>query len=215
MINSWRNAWGRADLPFHLVQIANYKARTPEPADSYWAEVREAQRKTAENLPDSGLIVTIDIGEEKSVHPINKQEVGRRLALEIETRVYGKDTVCSGPAFDKATFDGSQATVSFRRGTSLGLTTTDGGKVKGFALAGEDKKFFWADAKVEAANSSTPVLVLSAPQVKHPVALRYAWANNPEINLVNNAGLPAVPFRTDNWPQSESPLPGASAPTIP
>lgn len=203
MIAAWRSAWGRDDLPFHLVQISNFRTRNSEPSDSCWAEVREVQRRTAGALPYSGLTVTIDIGEEKSVHPVNKQEVGRRLALEVEARVYGRDAAASGPAFETAAFEGSRVTVTFHPGTAAGLATKDGAKIKGFALAGADKRFFRAEAQIENSQPRGPVIVLNAPQVPEPVAVRYAWADNPEVNLVNAAGLPAGPFRTDDWPQAE------------
>ncbi|TSA37111.1 MAG: sialate O-acetylesterase [Verrucomicrobiaceae bacterium] len=217
MITSWRKAWAQPDFPFYIVQLANFMAPRPDPADSKWANLRDAQRLTALNLPNTGLAVAIDIGEGNNIHPRNKQEVGRRLALVAEAKSYGKNTVCSGPSFDSAKFDGASATVIFEAGTALGLTAKDTGSVKGFALAGEDQKFVWADAKIASPRhdqGNEPVIVLSAPGVAHPVAVRYAWANNPEVNLVNKANLPAVPFRTDDWPQVETPAPHAQ-PTAP
>ncbi|MCX6967400.1 MAG: sialate O-acetylesterase [Verrucomicrobia bacterium] len=205
MITSWRKAWNQPELPFYIVQLANFMAPTPEPTDTHWALLRESQRLTSLSLPNSGLAVAIDIGEEKSVHPANKQEVGIRLALVAEAKTYGKDIVYSGPAFDTVKFDGANATVAFKPGTALGLAAKDGGKIKEFALAGADQKFVWADAKIVASQKSKePVLTLTAPGVEHPVAVRYAWANNPAVNLVNQAGLPAVPFRTDEWLQAVS-----------
>jgi len=227
MITSWRKAWGQGDFPFYIVQLANFMAPRTEPADSNWANLRDAQRLTALNLPNTGMAVAIDIGEEKTVHPSNKQEVGRRLALAAEAKTYGKEIVFSGPAFDTAKFDGANAIVTFKPGTAVGLTTKDGGPVKGFAIAGADQKFVWAEAKivpgdipVQASKSSktksktpTPlVLKLSAEGVTQPVAVRYAWANNPDVNLINKAGLPAVPFRTDDWPQVEPPAIPAATP---
>jgi len=211
MITSWRKAWGQGDFPFYIVQIANYMAPRTEPADSNWANLRDAQRLTSLNLSNTGMAVTIDIGHEKDVHPANKQEVGRRLALAAEAKTYGKDIVFSGPAFDTAKFEGANATITFRPGTALGLASKDGGPVKGFAIAGADKKFVWADTQIDTGKSKEPVIVLTAPGVAQPVAVRYAWANNPDVNLINKAGLPAVPFRTDDWPQIEPP---AIAPTI-
>ncbi len=217
MINSWRKAWAQPDLPFYIVQLANFRAPTPDPVDCDWANLREAQRLTAETLPHCGLAVIIDIGEEKSVHPVNKQEVGRRLALIAEAKTYGKKIVYSGPAFDKVQFKGNAAKITFKPGTALGLKTTDGTPAKCFAIAGEDRKFVWADAKLEAAPGAQPTLVLTAPGVEKPVAVRYAWANNPPVNLVNEAGLPAVPFRTDSWPQalSKPPTPFAAPAATP
>ena len=231
MITSWRKAWNQPDFPFYVVQLANFMAQRTEPADSNWANIREAQRITAMNLPNSGLAVAVDIGEEKDIHPKNKQEVGRRLALVAEAKTYGKQIVFSGPEFDKVQFDGANARITFKPGTATGLATKDGGPVKGFAIAGADKKFVWAEAKIvpgdirikgaksskaKAQEPAATVIKLSAEGVTQPVAVRYAWANNPEVNLVNEAGLPAVPFRTDNWPQAESkPTPAPSATPTP
>jgi len=221
MITSWRKAWNQGEFPFYIVQLANFLAPRTEPADSNWADLRDAQRLTALNLPNTGLAVAIDIGEENDIHPKNKQEVGRRLALVAEAKTYGKDMVFSGPAFDSVKVNGATATVFFKPGTATGLATQEGEAIKGFALAGEDKKFFWADAKILSTKAQGETLNLTAPQVAKPVAVRYAWANNPEVNLINQAGLPAVPFRTDNWPQVEpiavptpKPVPSATpAPT--
>jgi sialate O-acetylesterase len=207
MIISWRKAWDQNEFPFYIVQLAKYMEPSSEPADSKWAQLREAQRMTALNLPNTGLAIAIDTGEEKNIHPSNKQEVGRRLALVAEAKTYKKNIVFSGPAFDTVNFDGPSVKIAFKPGTAFGLTTKDGGPVKGFSIAGEDKHFVWAEAKIIAgdkiageANIQRATLVLTSPAVSKPVAVRYAWANNPDINLVNKAGLPAVPFRTDNWP---------------
>lgn len=238
MITSWRNAWGLGDFPFLIAQLANFTQVRPEPADSLWAELREAQRFTAETLPATGLAVAIDIGDPLNIHPKNKQEIGRRLALVAEARVYGKDVIASGPIFTGAKFDAGIARVTFKPGTAIGLTSKDGGAAKGFALAGEDRKFVWADAKIvgvdpvdhtgtlslpksgkerkgakTAAPAAEPSIEVSSPSVPKPIAIRYGWAQNPEVNLVNKAGLPAVPFRTDDWPQPPPPPMPASTPT--
>lgn len=233
MITSWRKAWNQPDFPFYIVQLANYLAPSADPVNSQWADLRDSQRLTAETLPHTGMAVAIDIGEEKSIHPTNKQDVGIRLALAAEAKTYGKPVVYSGPWFDAAKFDGAQVTVSFKPGTAEGIAAKDGEPIKGFAIAGEDKKFVWAEAKVvepapakaegkakgkkqaKPATPAQPTLVLTAPGVEKPVAVRYAWANNPAVNLVNKAGLPAVPFRTDDWPQDQpkpapSPTPSAT-----
>ena len=219
MVDSWRKAWGQGDFPFYIVQLANYQARRPEPADSNFALLRDFQRKISLVVPNSGLAVAIDIGDEKDIHPANKQEVGRRLALVAEAKTYGKNLVYSGPFFDSAEFDAAKAKITFKPGSALGLKTQDGGPIKGFALAGEDKKFAWAEAQIVAVGpGAEETLVLSSAQIPKPVAVRYAWASNPEVNLVNNAGLPAVPFRTDDWPKTESsavapaPTPAANIP---
>ena len=216
MITAWRKAWGQGDFPFYIVQLTNRQTPLPEPTDCRKANLRDAQRQTAETLPHAGLAVTIDIGDADNEHAPNKQEVGRRLALAAEAQTYGRDIVFSGPWFDAAKFDGAQVRITFKPGTAAGLSTPNGEPVKGFAIAGEDKKFVWAEAKIVPADKASgkakkTVLILSAPQVPKPIAVRYGWANNPEVNLVNQAGLPAVPFRTDDWPQHEPPAPRPSA----
>ena len=218
MIASWRKAWSQPDFPFYIVQLASYMPMRPEPADSKWADLRDAQRQTAEKFPNTGLAVAIDIGDEKNIHPTNKQDVGRRLALAAEAKTYGKDVVFSGPWIEKVVFEGEYPKVIFKPGTAQGLTIKDGGSIKGFAIAGEDKKFVWATAafldipnktsKSKKGEDRELAILLKADGVQKPVAVRYAWANSPEVNLVNQAGLPAVPFRTDDWPQVEpAPLP--------
>lgn len=195
MIRAWREAWGQGDFPFYFVQIANYMAPKPEPADSTWAELREAQAMTLA-LPNTAMATAIDIGEEKNIHPKNKQELGRRLALTALARIYGKkDLVDSVPTYKSMATEGATIRISFDN-LGGGLATRDGAFPKGFAVAGEDKKFAWADAKIEG-----NTIVLSSAAVPKPVAARYAWADNPDTaNVVNKAGLPAFPFRTDDWP---------------
>jgi len=203
MIGAWRKAWGQGDFPFYIVQVANYGEQYPYPTSSGFAEVREAHRETALKVPNSGLAVTIDIGQAKDIHAANKQEVERRLALVAEAKTYGKEIVYSGPAFASAQFDAGNVTVTFQPGTAAGLTTQDGGPIKGFAIAGEKKVFAWADAKilpgVAGSKEAEGTVFLSCPQVAKPVAVRYGWADNPQVNLVNQSGLPAVPFRYEGW----------------
>jgi sialate O-acetylesterase len=193
MINSWRDAWHTNDLSFYFVQLANFTPRLPDPADSDWAELREAQTMTMK-LPKTGMAVIIDIGDAADIHPKNKQDVGTRLALWAEAKNYGKNIEYSGPLYNGMKKKGNAIVVSFAH-TKGGLATSDGGAPKGFAIAGEDKKFVWADAKIEGNK-----VVVSSASVAKPVAVRYAWANNPECNLVNGEKLPASPFRTDSWP---------------
>jgi sialate O-acetylesterase len=135
----------------------------------------------------------IDIGDANSIHPTNKQEVGRRLALIAEKKVYGKEVIASGPMYKNFVVKGKDIIISFT-GTGSGLATRDTGSLKGFAIAGDDKKFYWALARIEGDK-----LIVSSDKVNIPVAVRYAWADNPVCNLVNKEGLPAVPFRTDEW----------------
>ena len=209
MVAAWRKAWDQGEFPFYIVQLANWKSRRPEPADSKFAAFRDVQRQIASIISHSGLAVCIDVGDETDIHFPNKQEVGRRLALLAEARTYGKSIVGSGPFFVAARFNNATVTISFQPGTATVIASKDGGPVKGFAIAGEDRKFVWADAQIVNGASNEkerePVIVLKAPQIAKPIAVRYAWANNPEVNLVNSAGLPAVPFRTDEWPQKEPP----------
>jgi sialate O-acetylesterase len=195
MIMSWRQLWG-SELPFLFVQLANFNARnvapTGQPEESQWAELREAQLMTLE-LPRTAMAVAIDIGEGGDIHPKNKQDVGRRLALAAEATVYFQEVESSGPLFSGSQIEEGKVRLSFRH--AEGLKPATGDKLKGFAIAGEDQKFVWADAEIQGDH-----VVLSSAEVAKPVAVRYGWADNPEVNLVNEAGLPASPFRTDTWP---------------
>lgn len=190
MIQDWRKLWGQGAFPFYFVQLANFMERKAEPqVDSNWAALREAQLMTL-SLKNTGMAVIIDIGEEKDIHPKNKQDVGKRLALNALVKDYGKRLPYSGPIFSKMKVVGNEARLSFTH-TDGGLTAK-GGDLKGFIIAGADKKFVWADARIDGDQ-----VVVSSPQVSAPVAVRYAWADNPECNLYNGADLPASPFRTD------------------
>lgn len=191
MIQSWRKGWG-SEFPFLFVQLANYMQRHEQPTDTNWARLREAQLETLE-LPRTGMAVTIDIGEANDIHPKNKQDVGKRLALWAEATVYFKDQEYSGPLPGGFQVEEGKARLTFRNGE--GLKASDGGKIKGFSIAGEDRKFVWADAEVQGDH-----VVVSSADVPKPVAVRYGWADNPEVNLINATGLPASPFRTDEWP---------------
>ncbi|MGD8786071.1 MAG: sialate O-acetylesterase [Phycisphaerales bacterium] len=193
MIKNWRNDWGQKDFPFLFVQLANYKAVNPEPVESYWAELREAQLMTLD-LPNTGMAVIIDIGEADDIHPRNKQDVGKRLALWALAKSYGKELVYSGPIFKSMTIKNEKTILNFDH-VGGGLTAGGGESLKGFAIAGADRKFVWADAKIE-----DNQIVVSSDKVTNPVAVRYAWADNPICNLYNKEGLPATPFRTDDWP---------------
>ncbi len=192
MIQDWRQHWGQGDFPFLFVQLANFRARKPEPGESDWAELREAQTM-ALKLPNTGMAVIIDIGEANDIHPKNKQDVGRRLARIALAKVYGKKLVCSGPMYRGMKIEGSRIRLFFDH-VDGGLVAK-GGELRGFAVAGPDRVFRWAQAKIEGST-----VVVWSPEVPHPVAVRYAWADNPDCNLYNRAGLPASPFRTDDWP---------------
>lgn len=192
MIADWREKWGNSDFPFYFVQLANFMNVNDQPAESAWAELREAQLKTL-SVPNTGMAVAIDIGEANDIHPKNKQEVGRRLALIARAKVYKEDIAFSGPAYQSHKIEGSTVILNFDHANG-GLEAKRGTVLKGFVMAGEDKKFYWADAKIVG-----NTVVVSSPDVAKPVAVRYAWANNPICNLYNKAGLPASPFRTDDW----------------
>jgi sialate O-acetylesterase len=199
MISDWRGRWGKAagseqpdDFSFYWVQLANFQARTPEPGQSDWAELREAQTMT-QSLPKTGQAVIIDIGDGPDIHPKNKQDVGRRLARQALKKDYNVNVVESGPTFDTMSIEGDTVRVRFKNAAG-GLVSHEV-KLTGFAIAGEDKKFVWADAKIEGES-----VVLKSPAVAKPVAVRYGWANNPDASLFNRAGLPTCPFRTDDWP---------------
>jgi sialate O-acetylesterase len=192
MIKGWRNAWGQGNFPFLFVQLANYMAIQPTPCESNWAALREAQTMTLDAAPNTGMAVIIDIGETNDIHPKNKQDVGKRLALAAKAKAYGENITYSGPIFNSMTVQDNKAVIRFRH-VDGGLATRDGEEVKGFAIAGADKKFVWAKAKIEG-----DTVVVWSDEVAKPVAVRYAWADNPICNLINKAGLPASPFRTDS-----------------
>jgi len=191
MIRDWRRAFG-AEFPFYFVQLANFMARRDEPGESAWAELREAQRLTLAE-PATGMAVTIDIGEAEDIHPRNKQDVGRRLARWALADTYGVAIEKSGPLFASSSVEGAALRLRFEH--AEGLRTRDGRPPIGFAVAGEDRRWRWADARVEGTS-----VVVSSREVPHPVAARYAWADNPAATLENGDGLPASPFRTDDWP---------------
>ncbi len=191
MIGSWRSAWGEGDFHFGIVQLANFMAVKPDPSDSGWARLREAQAFTAEKVANCGLALAIDIGDAKDIHPKNKQEVGRRLSLWALAKVYGKTVEYSGPVYESMKVEGDKIRIAFTH-LGGGLESKGGEPVKGFAIAGDDGKFVWADAKIDGGS-----VVVSSAQVAKPVAVRYAWADNPVCNLYSKDALPAVPFRTD------------------
>jgi sialate O-acetylesterase len=193
MITNWRKDWKQGDFPFLFVQLANFMAVDTEPVDSAWAELREAQLMTLA-LPNTGMAVIIDIGEADDIHPKNKQDVGKRLALWALAKTYGKDLVYSGPIYKSMRTEGNKIVLEFEH-VGGGLVAVGGESLKGFAVAGADRKFVWADAAIEG-----NTVVVSNDEVSEPVAVRYGWANNPVCNLYNKEGLPATPFRTDYWP---------------
>lgn len=194
LINDWRKQWNNPNMSFHFVQLANYMASKPEPVNSEWAELRDAQLKTL-SLPKTGMAVIIDIGEAKDIHPRNKQDVGYRLSLAARKVTYNQDIVYSGPVYKSFEKNGNKIVLTFSN-IGSGLMAKDKyGYLKGFAIAGDDKKFVWARATIEGDK-----VVVWSESVSNPVAVRYAWADNPDdANFYNREGLPATPFRTDNW----------------
>lgn len=194
MIQDWRQIWGCGDFSFLIVQLANFGTPAAIPAESRWAEVREVQQEMLA-LPKTGMAVAIDIGEPKDIHPKNKAEVGRRLALAAQAVTYGvTNLVYSGPLYDSMAVEENQIRLKFQH-VGSGLVARGGAPLKGFAIAGEDHKFVWADAKIDG-----ETIVVSSAQVPKPVAVRYGWDNSPVCNLANKEGLPASPFRTDRPP---------------
>ena len=190
----WRELWGQERLPFYLVQLASYCPPQPKPVEKNgWAEVREAQAKVAATVPDSGMAVTIDIGDAKNIHPENKAEVGRRLALVARAKTYGQQVAFSGPLFKSMTIAGSAIRLTFDH-VEGGLKAKDG-KLSGFAVAGADQKWAWAEARIDGDE-----VVVSCATIPKPVAVRYAWEMGPVASLFNGIGLPAAPFRSDTWP---------------
>ncbi|MGM0620051.1 MAG: sialate O-acetylesterase [Bacteroidota bacterium] len=194
MIQNWREKWNQGDFPFLFVQLHNFMESYNYPTESNWARTREAQME-ALKLPNTAMAVAIDLGEWNDIHPLNKKDVAKRLALAARKTAYNEnDLVASGPIFQSMKINGKKAVLTFSN-VGSGLVAKGGGKLKQFAVAGADKKFVWAKAKIK----GNKVIVWS-PDVKNPVAVRYAWADNPEgANLFNKEGLPASPFRTDEW----------------
>jgi sialate O-acetylesterase len=194
LIGSWRDAWHDQDLEFLIVQLPNHGATPDDPGESAWAELREAQLLTLQQLPKTGMAVTIDVGDAKNLHPHRKLEVGQRLALWAQGTIYKEPIEYSGPLYESMRIEGSEIRVRFTH-VGSGLEASSGGELRGFALAGADRKFHWAEARVDG-----DTVLISSRDVPSPVAARYAWADSPLCNLFNKDGLPASPFRTDDWP---------------
>lgn len=193
MINNWRAKFNKPKLPFLFVQLPNFGTTDSNPVESSWAELREAQSMALE-LANTGMAVTIDIGEGGDIHPKNKQDVGNRLALQAMGKVYNEKVICEGPHYESFSIQANLVKMKFRTENSA-LKVENGKDLLGFAVAGDDRVFHWAKAKIDG-----DIVIVSSENVKKPVAVRYAWANNPVCNLFNEAGIPAAPFRTDKWP---------------
>lgn len=215
LIKDWRAQWKQGNFPFYFCQLANYLPKKPVPAESAWAELREAQSKTL-GLPNTGQAVIIDLGESKDIHPRNKKDVGERLARIALAKDYGKSVPYSGPVFEALTIKENQAILTFQhaegglvaqplgetydvktltRETAPLVRNSPTSQLEGFAICGEDKVWVWAYAKIDGEK-----VIVTSEKVPNPVAVRYAWADNPTCNLANADGLPASPFRTDDFP---------------
>jgi len=193
LIKNWRQDWGQGDLTFLEVQLAPFMAIKDQPGESSWAELREAQELATKVLPKVGMAVITDVGEEKDIHPRQKEPVGARLALAARGTAYGERIVYSGPTYKSLNVKRGEAILRF---TNIGHgLEARGGELKGFAIAGDDKKFVWAKAEIKGKK-----IHVSNPAVPKPVAVRFGWADYPVVNLWNKDGLPASPFRTDDWP---------------
>jgi sialate O-acetylesterase len=185
MIADWRTRWNQGNFPFLFVQIAPFNGQPPE--------IREAQLFTLKNSPNTAMAVTTDLGDANDIHPTRKEPVGQRLALGARALAYGEKIEYSGPLYQSMEVKGSEAILSFAH-TGSGLLAKDG-ELKGFTLAGADGRFIPATAKIEGTK-----IVVTAAGVTDPIAVRYGWENVPDVNLFNQEGLPASPFRTDVKP---------------
>lgn len=188
LINDWRAKWKNPELPFYFVQLANY-ARG-EGDETSWPLLREAQLKTLQ-LPNTGMATTIDIGDKVDIHPKNKQDVGKRLALIALAKTYGKKNTFSGPLYESMSVEKDAIVLKFKYNTGLKSVSST---LTGFTIAGANQQFYPAKAMIKNGN-----ITVTSSSVKKPVSVRYAWANDPAANLTNQSGLPASPFRTDNW----------------
>ncbi len=195
MIKNWRDEWKQGDFPFYFVQLADFMGEKSEPADSAWAELREAQTLTMSKLPNTGQAVIIDIGEAQDIHPRDKQNVAKRLARWALAKTYGVNVPYQSPTYKSMEKKDGKIVLTFDN-VNQGLRAHDVAELRGFAISGDDKKFVWAKAKVVGKDQ----VEVSAEGVSDPVAVRYAWADNPVCNLYDRNGLPATPFRTDDWP---------------
>ena len=195
LIKDWRNHWNQGEFPFFFVQLANFMKADSLPKESDWAELREAQSMTL-SLPNTGMAVATDVGEALDIHPKDKQTVGKRLALSALKVAFKQDIIYTGPVYKSMIISGDKVILTFDE-TGEGLKIKDKyGYLRGFAIAGEDHKFYWATANLTGKNT----IQVSAPEVTKPASVRYGWGNNPDdANLYNSSDLPASPFRTDKW----------------
>lgn len=207
LILNWRRDWAQGDFPFLAVQLAPWDKNrkrsleeiTAAPEESDWAELREAQVHATKILPNVGLVVITDAGEKDDIHPPRKAIVGERLALAARVIAYGERFAGLSPMYRRATFSGGRAIIEFDH-VGKGLVARDG-ELKGFAIAGPDRKFVWAEARIAGPDK----VVVRSPLVAEPIAVRFGWADYPVVNLFSEAGLPASPFRTDDFPMITAP----------
>ena len=192
LIESWRDKWGY-DFPFLFVQLANYQERFDYPTESNWAKLREAQTQTFQEVDRTGIAVAIDIGQANDIHPRNKKDVGERLWMAARKVVFEEDIIHSGPMYKSHEIHDNYVEVSFHFAEN-GWYNKEGDNIEGFAIAGQDSVFHWANVKLVGST-----VVLSSDQVQNPIEIRYAWADNPKVTLYNSEGLPVIPFRTDDW----------------
>ncbi len=196
MIKSWRDEWGIGDFSFYYVQLADFLAEKPEPGDSAWAELREAQTMTMDKLPKTGQAVIIDIGEGRDIHPRNKQDVAKRLARWALAKDYGVSVVFQSPQYKSMEKQDNKVVLTFDH-VGQGLYSFDVDQPRGFTIAGSDRKFVPAQAKIVGEKKNQ--VEVWAEGVSAPEAVRYAWADNPVCNMYSRDGLPMTPFRTDDW----------------
>jgi sialate O-acetylesterase len=192
-IADWRKLFGQGDFPFYIVSLPTFRHRSETPTDDTWAETRESQAVTAASVRNSCLAVTIDTGDPDNIHPKDRLPVGQRLAFCALAKHYGKKVVYSGPTL--ASVERLAGSIRLHFAHTDGGLVVKGAKLEEFAIAGEDRKWYWADAHIEG-----HTVVVSSPSVPNPKEVRYAWQSNPAATLFNGAGLPAAPFRTDTWP---------------
>jgi sialate O-acetylesterase len=195
LIASWRQEWGQGDFPFYWVNLPGNVNEKPGWPDSEWAELREAQTMTLAKVKNTGQAVAIDLGGDGNLHPRNKKDIGLRLASIALTRDYGIPRPYQSPTYRAMKAEGKKLTLTFDSPNGK-LQTLNGDPLRGFAIAGADKQFVWAEATINPDGS----IAVSSDQVPNPVAVRYAWADNPVCNVYDNARLPLTPFRTDDWP---------------
>ena len=191
LIRDWRAAFGQGDFPFYLVQLAGFGPLPKAPGDSSWALTREIQARVARTVPNSGVAVAIDRGELRDIHPPNKRDVAERLAAVALAKAYRMDVPCEGPTYAAMAVERGTVRLSFAHAAGL---KSLGAAPAGFAVAGADRRFYWAQARLDG-----ETVIVSAPEVKEPAAVRYGWGDNALCNLYNKDDLPAVPFRTDAW----------------